>query len=123
MNAPRHHAYGSALSPAKDPRAAESAVLSRITARMLSAGADGREGFPRLAAALNDNRRFWTAAAADLAGEGNALPAELRARLISLAGFVMRHSSAVLAGTAALDPLVEINRAVIQGLGAPAVAA
>lgn len=124
MNAPLQHAYGSALSPAKDPRAAESAVLARITARMLSA-ADARDrgSFPQLAAALNDNRRFWTAAAADLAGDGNGLPAELRAGLISLAGFVGRHTSQVLSGEADLDPLVEINRAVIQGLDARAVAA
>lgn len=123
MNAPRHHAYGSALSPAKDPRAAESAVLARITARMVSAGGLGRGGFPQLAAALNDNHRFWTAAAADLAGEGNALPTELRASLISLAGFVEKHTSRILAGEAVIEPLVEVNRAIIQGLGAQAVAA
>lgn len=123
MNAPRHHAYGSALSPAKDPRAAESAVLARITARMIAAGDLGRGGFPQLAAALNDNRRFWTAAATDLAGDGNALPAETRAGLISLAGFVLSHSSRVLSGEATAEPLVEINRAVIHGLGAQAVAA
>lgn len=123
MNAPRHHAYGSALSPAKDPRAAESAVLARITARIASAAAAEGQGFRHLAAALNDNRRFWTAAATDLAGDGNGLPAELRARLISLAGFVSRHTSQVLAGEASAEPLVEINRAVIHGLGTPAAAA
>lgn len=123
MNAPRHHAYDSALSPAKDPRAAEAAVLARITARLVAAASQGREGFPRLATALNENRRFWTAAAIDLAGDGNGLPSELRAGLISLAGFVDDHSSRVLAGEAPADPLVEINRAVIHGLGAPAVAA
>jgi len=123
MNAPLHHAYGSALSPAKDPRAAESAVLARITARMVAAGARGREEFPQLAAAVNDNQRFWTAAAADLAGEGNGLPFDLRARLISLAGFVSSHSSRVLAGEADVDALVGINRAIIEGMGATAVAA
>lgn len=122
MNAPLTHAYGSALSPAKDPRAAESAVLARITARILSAAARDREGFPQLAAALNDNRRFWTTAAADLAGDGNGLPPDLRAALVSLAGFVVRHTSHVLSGEAAADPLVEINRAVIHGLGAPVAA-
>lgn len=121
MNAPLKHAYGSALSPAKDPRAAESAVLARITARMIAADADG--AFVPLVAALNDNRRFWTAAAADLAGDGNGLPPELRAGLISLAGFVIRHTSGVMARTAAIEPLVEVNRAIIHGLGAQAVAA
>lgn len=125
MNAPLKHAYGSALSPAKDPRAAESAVLARITARMIAANADGAGAgaFAQLVAALNDNRRFWTAAAADLAGDGNGLPPELRAGLISLAGFVIRHTSGVMARTAAIEPLVEVNRAIIHGLGAQAVAA
>ena len=123
MNAPLKHAYGSAFSPVKDPRAAESAVLARITARMIAAEAEGRDAFPQLVGALNDNRRFWTAAAADLAGDGNGLPDELRAGLISLAGFVIRHTSGVMAGRAAIAPLVDINRAVMHGLGTQAVAA
>lgn len=123
MNAPLKHAYGSALSPAKDPRAAEAAVLARITARLVAAASQGGAGFAQLATALNDNRRFWTAAAADLAGDGNGLPPDLRARLISLAGFVDSHSSRVLTGDASADPLVAINRAVVEGLGAQAVAA
>ncbi|MRX49018.1 flagellar biosynthesis regulator FlaF [Paracoccus sp. S-4012] len=123
MTPPLPHAYGSAHSPAKDPRTAESAVLARITARLHTAAARGRDGFPQLAVALNDNRRFWTAAAADLADDGNGLPADLRAGMISLAGFVLAHSSRVLAGEAAAEPLIEVNRAVIHGLSAQALAA
>lgn len=121
MNAVRHNAYESTLSPARDPRAAEAAVLARITGRMASAAGRGGPGFADLAAAIADNRRFWTAAAADLAGEGNGLPRELRAGLISIAGFVATQSSRVLSGDAALTPLIEINRAVIQGLNGAGV--
>jgi flagellar protein FlaF len=123
MNVPRTHTYGSALSPTKSPRDAEAAILARITARMAAAGAGGPTGFPQLAQALSDNRRFWTAAATDLAGPGNTLPEALRASLLSLAAFTISHTSQVLGGDAGVEALVEINRAVIRGLasdGAPA---
>lgn len=116
MNAVRQNAYGSALSPVKDARSAEAAILARITGRMTTAANRGSSGFPELAAAVADNRRFWAAAAADLAGEGNGLPQGLRVGLISISGFVARQTSRVLAGEAALAPLLDINRAIILGL-------
>ena len=121
MNAVRQNVYQSALSPARDPRAAEAAVLSRITGRMAAAAGQGRAGFADLAAAVADNRRFWAVAAADLAGEGNGLPRELRASLISIAGFVASQSSRILSGDAAPTPLIDINGAIIQGLNGAAV--
>jgi flagellar protein FlaF len=69
--------------------------------------------------ALHDNRRLWTAFAADLATQGNGFPPELRARLFYLAEFTCRHTDQVLSGAATADVLVEINTAVMRGLRGP----
>lgn len=90
---------------------------------MVASAKDGREGFSQLAAALSDNRRFWSTCATDLAGDGNTLPTALRAQLISLAGFVQAHTAKVLLHQASIEPLTAINRAVIEGLSAERIAA
>lgn len=109
--------YGLNTRTLKTPRDIEYDVLARITGRIQAQLPHpiGRTG-PELVAALSDNRRLWTAFAADLSGEGNAFPSDLKARLFFLAEFTLRHTSLVLAGTASADPLVEINTAVMRGL-------
>jgi len=66
--------------------------------------------------ALDWNRRMWTALATDCSQPGNALPAPLRASFISLSLWVGRHTSAVMRREEEIQPLVEINRVVMQGL-------
>lgn len=109
-------AYGAAAQ-LRDPRQAERQVLAHVTARLAAAAASG--DFARLAAALSENRRLWTRLAADVAGAGNGLPQELRARLFWLAEFTRAHSSRVLKGEAEAGPLLEINAAVMRGLAPP----
>ena len=48
--------------------------------------------------------------------DGNGLPIELRAQIISLAEFVRRHSLAVLGGRASVSALIDINTAIMKGL-------
>lgn len=101
----------------KTPRDIEYDLLARITGRIQAQlpHARGRASAD-LIAALHDNRRLWTAFAADLAGAGNAFPDELRARLFFLAEFTTRHTDQVLAGAATADVLADINTAVMRGL-------
>lgn|GEM_PF-174357 len=108
-------AYAAAAAPARSARSIEYAVFARIT-RALALAGEGAGGFPALAAALHDNLRLWGAIAADVAEPGNGLPAGLRAGLFRLAAFTRQHSSAVLAGRAGAEVLVEINTAVMRGL-------
>ena len=75
-----------------------------------------RSAFPLLAQAVADNQLLWGTLAEDLMGDGNRLPLELRANLISLAEFVRRHSMAVLGGRASAAALVDINTAIMKGL-------
>jgi flagellar biosynthesis activator protein FlaF len=101
----------------RTPRTIEYEAFAQITARLKTASAGGAGNFPALAAALHENRRLWTTLAADVAGTGNALPEALRARLFYLSEFTAIHTSKVLSGKESADPLIEINAAVMAGLG------
>lgn len=116
MNAFAPRGYAATTSVEADPRRAEAAILSNLTARMIRAAGVGTAGFPALVAAVHDNSRFWQIAAEDLAGEDNGLPVPLRAQLLSLAMFVERETAQVLAGRRPPDALIEINRAIARGL-------
>lgn len=111
-------AYGRSSLPVRTNRGTEYAVFMRVTQRMKAAAEQGRAGFPALAAAIHDNRRLWTTLAADVADSGNALPPDLRARIFYLAEFSFLHGAKVLAGTADVRPLLEINAAIMRGLAA-----
>ena len=73
--------------------------------------------------ALDWNRRLWTILSNDCARPENALPPPVRAKIISLALWVNRHTSAVMRREAGIELLVEVNRAIMQGLIAQSEAA
>jgi flagellar biosynthesis activator protein FlaF len=50
--------------------------------------------------------------------QDNALPTDLKARLISLALWVQRYTPAVMGGTASPDPLIAVNKNILEGLAA-----
>lgn len=109
--------YATHARALKTPRDIEYEVLARITGRIKSELPQTRgRTSAALAEALNDNRRLWSAFAADLADPDNGLPLALRANLVSLARFILRHTSQVLTGKARPEVLVEINTAVMRGL-------
>jgi flagellar protein FlaF len=56
--------------------------------------------------------------AADCARPENALAPDLRAQIISLSMWVGRHTSAVVRQEEPVEPLIEINRIMMQGLSA-----
>ena len=113
-------AYAATAAPLRTPRATEYEAFARITARIRKAAEGGRHSFPALAAALTDNRQLWTLLAAEVADGGNALPPPLRAQIFYLAEFTDHQTRKVLKGEARADVLVEINAAVMRGLGAEA---
>ena len=109
-------AYGRSSAPVRTHRGTEYAVFMRVTQKLQASARQGREAFPALAAAVHENRRLWTVLAADVAGPENGLSPDLRARLFYLSEFTFQHSTKVLAGTADVQPLIEINAAVMRGL-------
>ncbi len=117
MNLPAgsHSAYGAASRATGTPRELEYRVFSQVTGQLSRAMREDRP-FSELAKALYDNQRLWTVITMDVSGEQNGLPAGLRAQLVSLAGFIRRHTQQVLRNEANPGVLVEINTAIMRGL-------
>lgn len=109
-------AYQRAATRAESPRDIEYRALGVVTAALVRARDEGRANPGALARAIHDNRRLWRIFAADCAEPANALPEQVRARIISISIFVDRHCSAVMREGAELDPLIDINRALMEGL-------
>lgn len=115
LNAARS-AYSRLEMPSRTPRMVEYDLIARVTQRLTSAWARRREDFPGFAAALTDNQRLWSTLAADVAEQGNGLPAALRAQLFYLYQFTVEHSRTVLDERGSIEVLVDINTAVMRGL-------
>lgn len=109
-------AYSAPGQPTRSARATEYDLFATVTHRLVAASRLGRTGFAALARALHENRRLWTALAADVADGDNRLPAALRAQIFYLAEFTQAHSRQVLAGAAKPEVLIEINTSVMRGL-------
>ncbi len=119
-------AYKRTISETESPRQIERRVLSRVTSELERLASDydsaeqGLDKISILAKGLRDalwqNQRVWQALQHDLASEGNSLPPNLRAGLISLAFWVDTHTRGVMKGQNKVGPLVEINRTIIRAL-------
>jgi flagellar protein FlaF len=69
--------------------------------------------------ALDWNRRMWSVLGTACSDPGNALPDQLRASIISLSIWVGKHTSQVIRRQEEIEPLIEVNRMVMQGLRGP----
>jgi len=116
-------AYQQATARAESPREAEYRLFGQVTRALMAAQeADLMEVRTRFDA-LDWNRRLWATLGADCADPQNALPAPLRASIISLSIWVDKHTSAVIRREEEIEPLIEVNRMIMQGLGGQAEAA
>ncbi|MQP67261.1 flagellar biosynthesis regulator FlaF [Niveispirillum sp. SYP-B3756] len=107
-------AYRQSMKDTSAPRELERRVFQQVTLQLESAGR-GEDRQARIHA-VSRNRMLWNTLVADLGEEGNLLPVELRANLISLGLWVDRYSGQALQSDRPLAPLVDVNRAIIQGL-------
>jgi flagellar biosynthesis activator protein FlaF len=65
--------------------------------------------------------RLWGVLLEDLASEENALPDELRAKLISIGIWMLRYAEGIRRGTESdLQPLVEVSESICAGLAVKA---
>jgi flagellar protein FlaF len=109
-------AYRKASQQAESPRQAEYRLFGEVTrALMRAAEADVNDIQTRIDA-LDWNRRMWATLASDCATPGNNLTMELRAQIISLSLWVSRHTSAVMRRQEEIQPLIEVNKTIMQGL-------
>jgi flagellar protein FlaF len=111
-------AYGSVIRQTESDRDIEYRVFEKVTDALVAASRPDAH-FTKRIKAIHDNRSLWQTLAFDLAGEGNALPVDLRARLISLALWVNAESNRVQQSGGSLDGLIGVNRAIMPGLRAP----
>ena len=85
-------------------------------ARLLAIARDTALAEAEAVQAVHLNNELWTILATDLADPGNALPEAMRAGLLSLAGFCLRHGHSALSGQASTDALIDINLSIMKGL-------
>jgi len=111
------NAYHKTQRTTENSRDAEFRLFALVTRALLDAEGEPK-GSIKLVEAVDWNRRLWTALANDCSSENNRLPVPVRAQIISLSLWVGRYSSQVIRQRASVEPLVEINRTIMQGLGA-----
>jgi len=110
-------AYKDAQVATEDPRTTEYRLFGQVTGALLNAKQANAAGAP-LVEAVDWNRRLWRTLAADCMDDRNTLTQDVRAKIISLSLWVAKYSRSVTREKAPLDPLIEINRTIMQGLHA-----
>ncbi len=110
-------AYQKAQRAAENPRNSEYRLFGQVTGALLDAQSAGAKG-ASLIDAIDWNRRLWSTLAVDCMNDGNQLPKELRAQIISLSLWVTKYSSQVMQEGVSIEPLIDINRTIMQGLNA-----
>jgi flagellar protein FlaF len=110
-----HQAYQTTQRITESPRDNEDRLFGQVTGALIDAQKDGIRGGP-LAEAIDWNRRLWHTLASDCMDERNQLPREVRAQIVSLSLWVSKYSKQVTRKGAPMQPLIEINRTIMQGL-------
>lgn len=108
-------AYQKAQTRSETPRDTEHRVFARVTGMLMDARDRGARD-AQLIEALDKNRRLWSMLAADCASEANGLPEATRAQIISLSIWVTKYSGTVSREKAPLDPLIDVNKTIMEGL-------
>ncbi len=111
-------AYQRAATQAESPRELEYRAFGQVTAGLVRVKEEQGPQPAALAEAIDANRRLWNILSADCAAPENQLPLVIRGQIISLAVWVARYSRDVLREGADIEPLIEVNRTMMEGLAA-----
>jgi len=109
-------AYQRAAEHAEGPKQTEYRLFGLVTRALMDAEQADASDLKGRMKALHWNRRLWTTLATDCASPDNRLPMQLRANIISLSIWVDKHTSQVMQKHAAIQPLIDVNRIIMQGL-------
>ena len=109
-------AYQQAAQRAEHPRETEYRLFAEVTRALMSASTADDADFLARIKALDWNRRLWATLAADCGSDGNGLTPQLRASIVSLNFWVMKHSAAVVRKEETFEALIDVNRIIMQGL-------
>lgn len=112
-------AYRRRKEAAETPRELERRALTTVIGKLIEGK---RQGGRALLEACHLNSKLWAALVVDLALPENALPDDLKARLISIGLWVQRYTLQAMSG-ADIDPLIDVNRSIAEGLATSPAAA
>jgi flagellar biosynthesis activator protein FlaF len=107
--------YQNVQRAVEDPRATEYRLFGQVTGALIDAKTANAQGAP-LVEAIDWNKRLWRTLAADCMDDRNTLTQDVRAKIVSLSLWVSKYSRSVTREKAPIDPLIEINRTIMQGL-------
>ncbi len=108
-------AYQNTQRITEDSRSAEYRLFGQVTGALIDAQKT-RESAAPLVDAVDWNKKLWRTLAADCMDDRNQLPQEIRAKIVSLSLWIAKYSRQVTRNGASLDPLIEVNRTIMQGL-------
>jgi len=106
-------AYQKANQNTENPKQTEYRAFAILTRAMEEAEAEDQVAKIK---AVTNNRQLWLTLQKDLISEGNALPKELKGQLLSIGIWVGKYSSKVMKGDASLEPLITVNKQIMEGL-------
>jgi flagellar protein FlaF len=109
-------AYQQAATRAESPRETEYRLFAQVTLALMEAAKCEPTDIRGRIDALDWNRRVWSTLGTVCADSDNGLPEALRASIISLSIWVGKHTSQVIRRTEDIEPLIEVNRMIMQGL-------
>jgi flagellar protein FlaF len=98
-------------------------LFAQVTRALMEAAKLDKTEVGKRGDALDWNRRMWATLGADCADPKNQLPPALRASFISLSIWVSKHTSLVFRNEEEIEPLIEVNRMIMQGLASNSAAA
>jgi flagellar protein FlaF len=108
-------AYQNTQRITEDSRSTEYRLFGQVTGALIDVQKAGGNGGP-LVEAVDWNKKLWRTLAADCMDERNQLPQDVRAKIVSLSLWIAKYSRQVTRDGAPLDPLIEVNRNMMQGL-------
>ncbi|MGA7675002.1 MAG: flagellar biosynthesis regulator FlaF [Rhizomicrobium sp.] len=108
-------AYQNTQRITEDSRQTEYRLFGHVTGALIGAQKVHASG-GSLVEVIDWNRRVWRTLAADCLDEHNQLPEGVRAQIVSLSLWVTKYSREVTRKGAPLDPLIAINRTIMEGL-------
>jgi flagellar protein FlaF len=108
-------AYQNTQRITEDSRSTEYRLFGQVTGALIDAQKPGTDAVP-LVEAIDWNKKLWRTLAADCMDDRNQLPQDVRAKIVSLSLWIAKYSRQVTRNGAPLDPLIEVNRNMMQGL-------
>ena len=110
-----YNAYQQVQNAAEKPRQTEYRLFAEVTRKLMEVNERNKLDTTTMEA-LDWNRRLWSTLSTDCGTEGNTLPHQLRAGIISLSIWVSKHTSLIMRDGEKIEDLISINKTIMEGL-------